>query len=243
MAGLTTKCALVTGATSGIGRAVVDRLLGVGVAVVALGRSVAALPDVPGLAKVGIDLAKIGQLPAALEPLVATHPEVDSMILCAGRGRFGGLEQFSYAQMQELMELNFLANAFVCRAFVSTLRSHTAGTGSKLVFVGSEAALEGSHSGAIYCASKFALRGFAQALRKELASSKVGVTTINPGMVDTPFFDELAFEPGPDPENRLTSEQVVDAVMMVLSLPSTAVVDEINLSPLKRSVRKKPAKS
>jgi NADP-dependent 3-hydroxy acid dehydrogenase YdfG len=61
---------------------------------------------------------------------------------------------------------------------------------------------------------------------------------VNPGMVEGPFFDELGFEPGPERENRLAPEDVAAAVAMALHQPPHAVVDEINLSPLKRSVRK-----
>ncbi len=230
---------MVTGATSGIGHAVTERLLDAGVSVVALGRSAADLPDREGLSRETVDLSKLDELPATLERIASSHPEIDALVLCAGRGRFGGLEEFSYAQMRDLMELNFLSHAYVCRAFVPALRRRSDSGGGHIVFLASEAALEGSHSGSIYCASKFALRGFAQALRKELARSGVGVTTINPGMVDTPFFDELDFEPGPEPENRLTAGQVAEAVITALSLPPSAVIDEINLSPLKRTVRKK----
>ena len=57
-----------------------------------------------------------------------------------------------------------------------------------VIFIGSEAALNGSRKGTIYCASKFALRGFAQALRDECSKSSIRVTIINPGMVKTGFF-------------------------------------------------------
>ncbi|MCZ6795808.1 MAG: SDR family NAD(P)-dependent oxidoreductase, partial [Planctomycetota bacterium] len=95
----------------------------------------------------------------------------------------------------------------------------------------------GKRQGAVYCASKFALRGFAQALREECAASGVRVTIVNPGMVRTGFFDDLDFAPGEEPANYVLPEDVAEVVAAVLSMRRETVVDEINLSPLKKVVR------
>ncbi len=110
-------------------------------------------------------------------------------------------------------------------------------TNSDLIFIGSEAALKGSRKGAIYCASKFAIRGFTQALREECGKSNVRVCLINPGMVKTAFFDELAFEPGDHESNAILPEDVAVAVSYVLGSRMQMVIDEINLSPLNKVVK------
>ena len=83
------------------------------------------------------------------------------------------------------------------------------------------------------------MRGFAQALRHECAAANVRITIVNPGMVRTKFFDSLKFEPGADPDNYIEPEDVASAVCGALSARGGTVVDEINLSPLKRVVRRK----
>jgi len=108
---------------------------------------------------------------------------------------------------------------------------------SDLIFIGSEAALKGSRKGALYCASKFAVRGFTQALREECAKSNVRVCLINPGMVKTPFFDDLTFEPGDDDSQFILAEDVAEAVCYVLTSRPQIVIDEINLSPLNKVVK------
>ena len=101
----------------------------------------------------------------------------------------------------------------------------------------------GGRRGAVYSATKFALRGLSQALRQECAGSGVRVCIINPGMVRTTFFSELEFEPGIAQENYLLPQDVADTLIHVLSLRQGSVVDEINLSPLKKVIRfKKPSK-
>jgi NADP-dependent 3-hydroxy acid dehydrogenase YdfG len=105
-----------------------------------------------------------------------------------------------------------------------------------LVYVGSEAALKGSRKGAIYCASKFALRGFTQALREECAKSRVRVSLINPGMVKTPFFEGLSFEPGGDAGQFITADDVAETLQYILNSNPNIVLDEINLSPLNKVI-------
>jgi NADP-dependent 3-hydroxy acid dehydrogenase YdfG len=110
---------------------------------------------------------------------------------------------------------------------------------SDLIYIGSEAALKGSRMGSLYCAGKFAMRGFTQALREECSKDGLRVCLINPGMVKTPFFDDLHFAPGESDNQHLLPEDVAEAVTYVLHARHPAVVDEINLNPSVRVVRKK----
>ena len=148
-------------------------------------------------------------------------------------GRFGHLEQFSYAQIRELLDLNFTSQAFTVRAFLPRMKRSGCGD---IVIIGSEAALRGSRKGSLYCASKFALRGFSQALREEASSAGIRVCLVNPGMVRTPFFDELDFEPGDAPDQHVLPEDVAAVVCSVLQAREGTVIDEINLSPQKRVI-------
>lgn len=224
---------LVTGASAGIGQAICRRLLDDGDGVVGIARDFTkAGLEHKRFTPVQLDLETVDRLAEQLPALVADHADVDGLVCNAGRGRFGELEQFSYGQIRGLMDLNFTSHAFLVRSFLPQLKR---GSGD-VVFTGSEAALRGTRRGAVYCASKFALRGFAQALREECSRSGVRVGIINPGMVDTAFFDDLEFRPGPDPTNLVLPEDVAAAVAMVLHARPGTVYDEINLSPLKRVI-------
>ncbi len=225
---------LVTGASSGIGRAICERLLGEGRRVVGLARDFSKFPrDHPGLETQRADLADLESLPGLLRTLERTYPDIEALICNAGRGRFGDLEQFSLHQIRELMDLNFTSHAYLVRTFLPHLKK--AGRGH-LVFMGSEAALHGARKGSVYCASKFALRGFAQSLRLECASAGVCVTVVNPGMVETPFYDELGFAPGADPGSHILPADIARVVSSILRTRPGTVIDEINLSPQKRII-------
>ena len=104
----------------------------------------------------------------------------------------------------------------------------------RLVYIGSEAALQGAKKGTAYCASKFGLRGFVQALSAECRQAGLSVSLINPGMVDTPFYDALDFKPGVASCNHIPVSSIADLVYNILCANSNAVIEELNLMPRNR---------
>ncbi|MFI3138032.1 MAG: SDR family oxidoreductase [Methylococcaceae bacterium] len=229
---------LVTGASSGIGRAMAKKLLAMGFRVIGVSRDCSQFKQTHvNFSTFTLDLSNLKQLPIRMTELLQTQPQLDGVVFAAGVGQFGSLEEFSYAQIEQLMTLNFTSNALLTRAVLPSLKRKRH---ADLIYIGSEAALKGSRKGAIYCASKFALRGFTQALREECAKSQVRVALINPGMVKTPFFDTLNFEPGSDASQYITAEDVADTLHYILSSNPNIVLDEINLSPLNKVIKFKP---
>lgn len=230
---------LVTGASSGIGRAIARQLLQQGHHVLGVSRdSGKFIRHMTNFSPVQLDLSRLNDIPQKIRELELAFPDIDAVIFCAGRGQFGSVEEFSYAQIEDLMTVNFTSQAFLVKALLPALKRKGHGD---LIFIGSEAALKGSRKGALYCAAKFALRGFTQALREDCGKSNVRVCLINPGMVKTAFFDRLSFEPGDHQSNFIEPEDVAEAVSYVLHSRAQIVLDEINLSPLNKVVKfKKP---
>lgn len=231
---------VVTGASAGIGRAICLRLLQDGHRVVGLARDFRKFGSKKDrFHPVEVDLSDLESLPGSLKELAREHDDVDALVCNAGRGQFGSLEEFSYRQIRSLVDLNFTSQAYVARAFLPRMKERRRGD---ILFMGSEAALSGGRRGAVYSASKSALRGFAQTLRDECARSRVRVCLINPGMVRTGFFDDLHFSPGDEDVNAVLPEEVADVVAMVLSSRPGTVFDEIDLSPLKKVLKFKNEK-
>ena len=226
---------LVTGASRGIGRAIAERLLDAGARVIGIGRDFSRWSARPeGFQALPLDLADLDALPGKLKALCSEHPDIDGVVCNAGSGHFGALEQFSPGQIRAMVDLNLTQHLLLARAFVPMLKKRRFGD---LIFMGSEAALAGGRNGTVYSACKFALRGTAQALRLECAASGVRVAIVNPGMVESEFFTGQAFRPGELPENHIRPADVAEAVLLALSAPPGTVMDEINLSPLKRVIR------
>ena len=229
------RTVLVTGASSGIGRAVAQNLLQQGHTVIGASRDCRKFTrQMDNFSSVQLDLSRLNELPQKIRQLQQTFPEIDAVVFSAGMGQFGSVEEFSYPQIEALMTINFTSQVFLTKALLPALKRKTS---SDLIYIGSEAALKGSRKGAVYCASKFALRGFTQALREECGNSNVRVCLINPGMVKTAFFENLTFEPGDHESNAILAEDVAAAVLYVLDSREQIVIDEINLSPLNKVVK------
>ncbi|MEE8142076.1 MAG: SDR family oxidoreductase [Planctomycetota bacterium] len=229
------RTVLLTGCSSGIGKAIRDTLLAAGYRVLGVARRAEAETPRGDFVSIPLDLKELDILGPQLREAVAPYPQVNAVISNAGVPAFGNLEELSEKQIREWMDVNLTSHMLVIRTLLPLLKRHAT---SDVVIMGSEAALRGRKRGSVYCAAKFGLRGFAQALREECAASGMRVTLIHPGMVRTPFFTDLDFAPGEAPENAIAPEDVAQAVALVLAARPGTVFDEIALSPLKKVVHK-----
>lgn len=224
---------LVSGASSGIGLATASLLLQQGYNVIGLSRrgQVDALAH-ENFTALSLDLDNLQQLETGIKSLQVNH-DIGCFVHAAGQGCFGSVEQFSIAQIESAMRINLTSAMVVCRGLLPALRRRGNG---RLIFIGSESALAAGKKGALYCASKFGLRGFCLSLREDCASDGIQVSLINPGMVRSPFFDELSFAPGALPENAIEVEDVARVVLQIMQSGPHIVIDEVNLSPRVKSI-------
>lgn len=233
--------ALVTGASKGIGLAVSRDLLARGINVTGVARDFSSIKtefkDIESSANtftsLACDLSKLD----ALEKSLTTFPtQANTLILNAGYGQFGALEQFSNSQIRQLVDTNLISNLLLCKYYLPPMKRSG---GGDIVIVGSESSMQGAKAGAIYCATKFALRGLAQSLRADCSTANIRVHLINPGPVDSDFFADLKFTPQAGQEFCLNPGDVASAVIHVLEQPRHVVSEELNLQPMKRSFVKK----
>jgi short-subunit dehydrogenase len=180
--------ALVTGASSGIGQAVAQRLAAAGARVLAAGRDrtqLAELAEATGAIPLPSDLAEPGAGQDLAERALARHGRVDILVNNAGAGWEGRFCSMPEAEPASLIMVNLRAPIELTRALLPAMfRSG----GGHLAYVTSIAGRLGVAREAVYAASKAGLDAFAQSLRMELAGNRVRVSVVVPGAVDTPFF-------------------------------------------------------
>ncbi len=228
------KQALITGASSGIGLATARLLMQSGVEVTGIARNF-DLEASCAMRQCVLDLGDLNKLTVALQQQAEFDSDYDLLMLNAGYGRFGGLENFSQQQIQHLINTNLTSNFFLLKHLLPKFKQQG---GKDIVILGSESSLQGAKQGAVYCASKFALRGLAQSLRADCSNSDIRVILLNPGPVNSDFFDELGFQPEHGADYAIDPADVAQAVVHALAQPRTTVVEEINLQPMKRAFKK-----
>jgi short-subunit dehydrogenase len=184
--------AVVTGAASGIGEALAVRLAARGSHLVLVDRDKDRLGDVadrlrtahPGLtlATHVADLSDDEQTAALAATLAAEHPETTLLVNNAGVALGGRFDQVTLDEFDWVMAVNFRSVVRLTHALLPVLKSHP---GAHLVNVSSVFGIFAPAGQAAYSASKFAVRGFSEALRHELAENAIGVTVVHPGGIKT----------------------------------------------------------
>jgi len=225
---------LITGSSSGIGRAISVKLLEEGATVYGIARNHKKFqPNTDRYKPITADVTDLHTIPEKLSDLLVSNPEIDGFISNAGYGNFDNLENFSPERISSYINDNLTSHLVVTRCLLPHFKTRNRGN---IILMGSEAALEGAKKGSLYCAAKFGLRGFSQSIRQETSNTDICVTLINPGMVRTAFFDELKFRPGDDDDNAIEAKDIADVVVNILSMRSGTVIDEINLTPQKKVI-------
>ena len=185
-----TKTVLVTGASSGIGRAVVERFAREGWQVVATMRTpdqVAAF-DAPldRLLVARLDVTEAATIEAAVTMTIDRFGSIDAIVNNAGYWLLGPFEALSEAQIKRQLDTNLLGAMNVCRAVLPHFRQRKSGT---IINVASMAGRMSLPYMSLYHASKWALQGFSESLAYELAPCGITVKIIEPGPIKTDFYD------------------------------------------------------
>lgn len=182
------KTALVTGASSGMGKDIVKRLIADGFQVYAAARGVERMHDLEaqGARALRLDLSQDAEIVAAVDAIVAEVGGVDVLVNNAGFGLYGPVEDIPLAEARYQFEVNLFGAARLTQLLLPFMRARRAGV---IVNVTSMGGKIYSLLGAWYHATKHALEGWSDCLRLEVAPFGVHVVIIEPGVIETGFGD------------------------------------------------------
>lgn len=210
------KNAIVTGYSSGIGRAICEALEGSGYNVLKL--------------KTRLEDSK--NLELEVKEILKQN-DLDLLVNCAGVGVFKPHEEISLAKIKELIDVNLTAPVILANLCLRSLKK----TKGHIINISSIEATRHSKFSALYTATKAGLRNFSLALFEELRRSDVKVTNINPDLTKTNFFDELNFEPSDEKHAHLLPEDVAKSVLNILNFEG--VITEVTLRPQRLEIKKR----
>jgi short-subunit dehydrogenase len=220
--------ALITGASSGIGEATarlmarhgchlvlaarrLERLEALAAELEGSERGVTALP-------LQVDVTKLDQVETAVEATLKRYKKIDILFNNAGVGRLGWLEELDpESQIDHQIQINLLGSIFMARAVLPHMQARRVG---HIIQMCSIAGLIGAPTYSVYAASKFGVRGFSEALRREAAAWGIHVTVIYPGAVKTSFAQE-------DIMKRRTGIRSPKAIVLGPEVVAKAVVDSV----------------
>jgi len=177
-----TRTALVTGASSGIGRAIAAALVAGGYRVLGTTRDPAKAPALDGVSWIALDLTSAESIAAC----AAAAGAVDVLVNNAGESQVGPLEEVPIEEVRRHFELNVFGSVHLTQLLMPSMRARGFG---RIVMIGSMQASFPMPYRSSYTASKAAIKGFATALRGEVAPFGIGVTTIEPGAINTGISD------------------------------------------------------
>ena len=189
--GTHTDTVLITGCSSGIGRAAAVSLHHAGLRVCATARRLDTLADLAsrGIATMALDVTDEASMTAAVAAVEADAGAVGTLINNAGYGLYGPVEQVPMAEIRRQFETNFFGLVRLTQLVLPGMREHRGGRILNVSSMGGRATLPG---GAFYHASKYAVEAFSDALRMEVAQFGIDVVLIEPGPVKTPWNDTAA---------------------------------------------------
>ncbi|MGZ9710706.1 SDR family oxidoreductase [Glaciimonas sp. GNP009] len=236
MQDLTGKVAVVTGASSGIGEATARLLVQEGVHVVLVARRRQRLEALA---------AELGEAASIVEADVADSVQVGALFKYVGE-RFGGLDllfnnaglgihaKFESSQpddWKKMIDANLYGVLNCTQAAIPHLRGRE---GAMICSVSSVGGRYGVENWSVYSATKYAVVGFHDALRKELGPERIRVTVIEPGAVWTEFGENVstALNQRREQLNALTSENIAQALVYAFAQPGNVLVEEILIRPV-----------
>lgn len=231
---MSSKIAVVTGASSGIGKEICKRLLVLNYKVIGMSR---------GITDEDFANSNFTALQANLSDEKSTlkvceslkNKSVNILVNCAGFGRFEPHEELSAKTITDMTFLNLTAPLLLTNSLLRTLKKND----GYLININSIEAIKASKFAGVYSATKAGLKAFSDSLFEETRKSGLSVANINPDMTQTSFYDELRFDTSDKEEEKLLASDIADALEHILTMRKGAVISDYTIRSLKFGISKK----
>ncbi|MEV6280909.1 oxidoreductase [Nocardia sp. NPDC051832] len=184
------KIWLVTGASSGFGRAIAQDAINAGDTVIAVARRTAALDDLVAahpdqIEAISLDVTDTARIDEVVADVVARHGRIDVLVNNAGRTQVGAVEETTEAELRQLFDLHLFGPAALTKAVLPHMRAQQGGAIVQMSSIGGQLSFAGFGA---YSATKFALEGLSEALADEVKPFGIKVLVVEPGAFRTGLF-------------------------------------------------------
>jgi NADP-dependent 3-hydroxy acid dehydrogenase YdfG len=226
------KIAIVTGASSGLGLALAQALVAKGATVYGLSRNTDTLNEIKkklgdNFIGVTMDISDRIKIEDWIKNIFSESHLPDILINNAGAGYFAPIDVLDIERWNEMINTNLNGTFYITSSLVPFMKTNP--ETCHIINIGSILGKTTRAESAAYSATKYAMQGFSEALFKELRSYKIKVTCVNPGSIDTHFFEDSGILPH---ANMMQPKDIADLVLHLIETPDNLLVDEITLRPL-----------
>lgn len=228
---LNSKTAIITGVSSGLGRAVAEALASEGVIVYGIARTVADLNELEDsldekFISVPLDITNRKGVDIWIDETFDDESP-DILINNAGAGYFDKVDELPLEKWHQMIDANLSGVFYLTRKIVPMMKENS--SGSYIFNIGSILGKISNPEMSAYSATKFGIRGFSEALFKELRYDNIKVTCFNPGSIETDFFAESGIEKH---GNMLQPDELAETVVHILSTPDNMLISDLTVRPL-----------
>ncbi len=231
------KVVIITGASAGLGAQFSKDLAAEGARVFGLARRTERLNELaadigPAFTGITCDITQEKRVQDAIQQVLETAGRIDVLVNNAGLGKFGPADDVSLEEWNLQMDVNLKGVFLSTRAVLPVMKQQNADTGfgGHIVNIASVAGLMGNPNISTYNATKFGLRGYSEALFKEVRQDGIKVSCFYPGSIRTEFFDEAGIAISANP---MTPEDISSTLVHVLKTPDNYLISEIVMRPLR----------
>lgn len=229
---LENKIAILTGASSGLGAAIASALISKNTKVYGLARNKKALEERqaelgPLFHPVVMDITNQESLNLWVENTFNASNLPDILINNAGVGSFGKIDEVTTEDWLRMVNTNLNGMYFISAKLIPFFKQNKNNT--HILNIGSILGSTTRSEGSAYCATKYGVKGFSEALFKELRTDNIKVTILNPGSIDTGFFKSSGIEAH---LNMLQPTDIANTLVHVLETPDNMLINELTIRPL-----------
>ena len=226
------KTVLISGGTSGMGKASVEKLLADGFNVATFAPDAQNIDEKNFLSTIG-DVTKEVSVKNIVKKTMAKFEQIDILINNAGLAYYEGVTDIEIDKFRKLLDVNIVGVALLTKEVVPHMKEKKSGL---IINIVSISATPQAKTLASYRSSKYAVAGYSDSIMHELKPFGIRVTVINPGMVNTPFWYPNELERRKKLNNgklppMLEANDVADAISYVCSQPNNVSIEELTIVP------------
>lgn len=223
---------VITGVSSGLGRAIAENLIQHGATVYGVARTVDKLNEIEkqlgeNFIAVPLDITNQKGVDLCVGETFEEDSLPDVLINNAGAGYFGNIDELPPEKWHQMIDTNLSGVFYLTRNIVPLMKEKD--SPSHIINIGSILGTMSHPKMSAYSVTKFGMRGFSEALFKELRYDDIKVSCINPGSIETDFFEESGIKKH---SNMLQPKDIAETVAHVLQTPDNMLVSDMVIRPL-----------